>query len=316
MTTIVVADDSPTLRRILRGVLGRAGHEVVETVDGLVAVQAALARQPDAVVLDVHMPRMSGFLAARLLKDDWRTAHIPVVILTSSVAAAHRAYAAHAGADRYLTKDFEAPELVEALAALLSGPTTPPSARPDPVDVPLEQILARACDLLDQRLFEASTAQAVMADGLLTAGDDVVAEALLDALHRFVTYDLAAVLLAGNLRAHVAAPEPSGAPQLEGFLDRCAQALAGATGRPVARGDLDVRTPAGWVAPQPDAPAGTFLSMPLRDLDGAVTGLLGLSSARPNAFGETALSTLRVVAGPAGRVVERLHRLERGLPAG
>ena len=71
---------------------------------------------PDAVVLDVQMPRVSGYVAARLLKDDWQTADIPVVLLTSLDAASDRYWGAQAGADRYLTKDFEAPQLVEARA--------------------------------------------------------------------------------------------------------------------------------------------------------------------------------------------------------
>ena len=83
MARIVIADDSPTLRRIVTSVLTKEGHEVVAAEDGIGAVQAVLLHQPDAVVLDVQMPRVSGFIAARLLKDDWQTADIPVVMLTA-----------------------------------------------------------------------------------------------------------------------------------------------------------------------------------------------------------------------------------------
>ena len=71
MAMIVIADDSPTLRRIVSSVLSKEGHEVIQAEDGILAVQAVFAHQPDAVVLDVQMPRVSGFIAARLLKDDW-----------------------------------------------------------------------------------------------------------------------------------------------------------------------------------------------------------------------------------------------------
>ena len=71
MARIVIADDSPTLRRIVTSVLTKEGHEVFAAEDGIEAVQAVLREQPDAVVLDVQMPRVSGFIAARLLKDDW-----------------------------------------------------------------------------------------------------------------------------------------------------------------------------------------------------------------------------------------------------
>ena len=68
MPTVVIADDSPTLRRIVSTVLERAGFTVVQGEDGVEAVQAVFRTQPDAVVLDVQMPRVSGYVAARLLK--------------------------------------------------------------------------------------------------------------------------------------------------------------------------------------------------------------------------------------------------------
>jgi CheY-like chemotaxis protein len=71
MPTVVIADDSPTLRRIVTSVLTREGFDVVTAEDGVEAVQAVFRTMPDAVVLDVQMPRVSGYVAARLLKDDW-----------------------------------------------------------------------------------------------------------------------------------------------------------------------------------------------------------------------------------------------------
>jgi CheY-like chemotaxis protein len=83
MPTVVIADDSPTLRRIVTSVLSKEGFEVVSAEDGVSAVQQVFATMPDAVVLDVQMPRVSGYVAARLLKDDWQTADIPIILLTS-----------------------------------------------------------------------------------------------------------------------------------------------------------------------------------------------------------------------------------------
>src|SRR5213596_70617 len=121
MPTVVIAEDSPTLRRIVSSVLTREGFEVVQAEDGVEAVQAVLRTMPDAVVLDVQMPRVSGYVAARLLKDDWQTADIPVVMLTSLDAASDRYWAGQAGVDRYLTKDFEAPELAGTIEEVLLG---------------------------------------------------------------------------------------------------------------------------------------------------------------------------------------------------
>ena len=64
---------------------------------------------------------VSGYVAARLLKDDWQTAEIPVVLLTSLDAACDRYWGEQTGADRFLTKDFEAPQLVAAIAEVHRG---------------------------------------------------------------------------------------------------------------------------------------------------------------------------------------------------
>src|SRR5438552_13672482 len=115
MPTVVIADDSATLRRIVSSVLTRDGFEVVQAEDGVEAVQTVLRTMPDAVILDVQMPRVSGYVAARVLKDDWQTADIPVILLTSLDAATDRYWGALVGADRFLSKDFEAPQLVLAV---------------------------------------------------------------------------------------------------------------------------------------------------------------------------------------------------------
>src|SRR5947208_4284682 len=138
MATIVIADDSPTLRRIVGSVLTKDGHEVVEAEDGVEAVQAVLRTQPDAVILDVQLPRVSGYVAARLLKDDWQTADIPIILLTSLDAASDRYWGAQTGADRYLTKDFEAPDLTGAVSEVLAAADAArdgrPALRAEPVD--------------------------------------------------------------------------------------------------------------------------------------------------------------------------------------
>jgi len=130
MPTVLIADDSPTLRRIVSSVLEKAGYDIVIAEDGVEAVQAAFRSQPDAIILDVQMPRLSGYVAARLLKDDWQTTEIPLVLLTSLDAASDRYWGAQTGADRFLTKDFEAPQLVDALAEVLRAADDSRGGRP------------------------------------------------------------------------------------------------------------------------------------------------------------------------------------------
>ncbi|MDQ1602850.1 MAG: hypothetical protein QOE01_695, partial [Actinomycetota bacterium] len=165
MPTVLIADDSPTLRRIVTTVLEREGFTVVTAEDGVEAVQGAFRTQPDAIILDVQMPRLSGYVAARLLKDDWQTAEIPVLLLTSLDAASDRYWGAQTGADRFLTKDFEAPELVTAVRDVLQASDAArggrPPLRPDPVELGDDEVLARVSELLDRKLFEASVSSEV-----------------------------------------------------------------------------------------------------------------------------------------------------------
>lgn len=318
MATIVIADDSPTLRRIVTSVLTRYGHEVVQAEDGIGAVQAVLRHQPDAVVLDVQMPRVSGFIAARLLKDDWQTADIPVVMLTSLDAASDRYWAGQAGVDRYLTKDFEAPELAGTIDDVLQVAATArggrPPLRPDPLELSEEDVLSRVCDLLDRKLFESSVAQSITAIAATADGLEASVAALLGVLQRFVGYDLAAVLLGAERQVYVAVGGPSAQSHYTDFLTASAQSLSSYGGDAVGVGDLDSRVAlaGGVLVDDPDdLPQGsdaesmaTYLSMPLRGHGGAVVGVLALSSAQHNAFGETALSTLKLIEGPAAIVID------------
>jgi CheY-like chemotaxis protein len=318
MAKIVIADDSPTLRRIVTSVLTRAGHEVIATEDGVGAVQAVFAHQPDAVVLDVQMPRVSGFIAARVLKDDWQTADIPVVMLTSLSAASDRYWAGQAGVDRYLTKDFEAPELAATVAEVLQAAADAragrPPLRPDPVELSEQDVLSRVCDLLDRKLFESSLAQSVTAIAATVTGLEASVAALLGVLQRFVGYDLAAVLLAAERAAFVAVGQPTSYGHYREFLAASADSTRSYGGDELSADALSIRVAqaGGTLVEDPDdLPAGpeqarmaTYLSMPLRGHGGAIVGVLALSSATPSAFGETALSTLKLLEGPAALVID------------
>jgi twitching motility two-component system response regulator PilH len=318
MARIVIADDSPTLRRIVTSVLTRAGHEVVQAEDGIGAVQAVFASQPDAVVIDVQMPRVSGFIAVRVLKDDWQTADVPVVMLTSLDAASDRYWADQSGVDRYLTKDFAAGELTEAVDEVLATAATArggrPALRPDPVELSESDVLSRVCDLLDRKLFESSVAQSVTAIAATARGLEASVAALLGVLQRFVGYDLAAVLLAQERSAYVAVGKDSVRSHYDAFLAAAAEAVSSYGGAPVSPQDLTTRvahaggTLVATAEDLPDAPESaemsTWVSMPLRGHGGAVVGVLALSSATRNAFGETALSTLQLLEGPSAIVID------------
>ena len=314
--SVVVADDSPTLRRIVAGVLERAGFTVVTAEDGVEAVQAVFRTQPDVVVLDVQMPRVSGYVAARVLKDDWQTADVPVLFLTSLNAASDRYWGARAGAEQFLTKDFEAPELVEAVHAAIASAAAARGGRSalkaEVVELSDDDVLARVCDLLDRKLFEASVTQDVTTIAADVHGFEETVAAVLGALSNVVDCDLVSMLLLGHGDdqpvTYVSVAREITHQHYREFLAGVADAVEQSTGASISAGSLNpmLADPAGRLGAADGEVSGgmaTFLSMPLR-AGGQLMGLLALSSGTANAFGESALTTLRLVAPPAAVVVD------------
>src|SRR5437764_13190459 len=263
MPTVVIADNSPTLRRIVSSVLGREGYDVVHAEDGVDAVQAVFRTMPDVVVLDVQMPRVSGYVAARLLKDDWQTADIPIVLLTSLDAASDRYWGAHAGADRYLTKDFEAPQLVEAVREVMAAADEARGGRPalkaDPLELTDDDVLSRVCDLLDRKLFETQVAADVTALAATTHGFEHTVAGVLEVLKRFVDYDLASVLLLEERAVYVAVANETSQPHYTELLNAAADRAAAASGLEVAISGLDIRLadPSGFLGEDEEAKMST-----------------------------------------------------------
>ena len=314
MPRIVIADDSPTLRRIVSSVLSSAGYEVVQAEDGVDAVQAVFREQPDAVVMDVQMPRVSGYVATRLLKDDWQTADIPVVLLTSLDAASDRYWGSKTGADGYLTKDFEAPDLTSAVADVLDKAAAArggrPNIKPDPVELSADDVLAKVCDILDRKLFETSVQAEVIELAARAHGFDDTVRALLEVVQRFVDFHLAGVLLVDEQQAYVAVSHEASDAHFQEFVARSAESISGATGTAFdpAGLRLNVVDPEELLGDSDEGPMATFLSMPLRGHGGKLVGVLSLSSSLQNAFSETSLSTLKLLEGPTAIVVDNARQ--------
>jgi two-component system response regulator MprA len=114
---ILVVDDEPQLRRALERALKLEGYEVATAADGDEALAAAGETRPDAIVLDVLMPKRDGLEVCRELRA--RQDQTPVLMLTARDAVADRVDGLDAGADDYVVKPFALEELLARLRALL-----------------------------------------------------------------------------------------------------------------------------------------------------------------------------------------------------
>ena len=119
MARILIVDDDPNNRMILKARLERAGHEVAEAADGRAGLEAGMSSVPDLIFLDGMMPRLDGWQVCRALKADARTAGVPVVILTACTRQIDELRGYESGADEFLPKPVEAASLAAALARLL-----------------------------------------------------------------------------------------------------------------------------------------------------------------------------------------------------
>lgn len=116
---LLFADDHEDMRLMVRDVLQSAGHEVALAPDGLSALAAVQAREPDLLILDLAMPGMTGVEVTRAIKRNPFTAHIPVLLLTAQSDVEDRVTGLDAGADDYLAKPFDPRELRARVTALL-----------------------------------------------------------------------------------------------------------------------------------------------------------------------------------------------------
>ncbi|MBW3664004.1 MAG: response regulator [Actinobacteria bacterium] len=119
MTRVLVVDDEADIRTFLRVTLELSDYEVLEAVDGVDAIERALAEKPDLIVMDVMMPRLDGVDACRRMRADARTSDIPILIVTAKSMAGDKVEGLEAGADDYISKPFDPDELLARVQATL-----------------------------------------------------------------------------------------------------------------------------------------------------------------------------------------------------
>ena len=127
---ILVAEDDADIRKILQSILEGKGYEVMAVEDGQLAVAALPKFHPDLVMLDVMMPHKNGLEVCYEIKNNPKTVHIPVLILTATTQTSEKSddyWRVRARADDFISKPFKSADLLARVEKLLSElPDKPP----------------------------------------------------------------------------------------------------------------------------------------------------------------------------------------------
>jgi two-component system phosphate regulon response regulator PhoB len=126
MYRILAIEDDPIIQKVLVITLKAEGMETLVAPDGSTGIALALGERPDLVLLDIHLPDMSGFEVCRKLKESADTRHIPVIILSGEAReTSHRIEGLDSGAEDYLLKPVSSRVLAARVRAILKIATRP-----------------------------------------------------------------------------------------------------------------------------------------------------------------------------------------------
>jgi DNA-binding response OmpR family regulator len=120
MTKILIAEDEPDIRELVAFTLRFGGYEVVAASNGEDAVHTASREHPDLILMDVRMPRLTGYDACRMMKASVELKDIPVVFLSAKGQDSEIQSGLEAGAEEYLLKPFSPDQLTQRVRAILA----------------------------------------------------------------------------------------------------------------------------------------------------------------------------------------------------
>ena len=116
---VLVVDDSPTFRQVVKLALQKSGFEVAEAGDGLQALQSLGDRKLSAIVCDLNMPQMNGFEFVAKLKQSPTHKFVPVIMLTTESRAEYKDQGRAVGVRAWMVKPFQPTQLVDALKRVI-----------------------------------------------------------------------------------------------------------------------------------------------------------------------------------------------------
>ncbi|MEO8189744.1 MAG: response regulator [Acidobacteriota bacterium] len=194
MARILVVEDSPDIRALVRMLLESAGHEVSTASDGQEGVRSASTVRPDLILMDLSLPIISGWEATRAIKSNPETARIPVIAVTAHAMQGDRERALAAGCDGFVAKPIDEETFASLIHSFLQStggpPSEPASSKLDPASQ--DDTSGRVLVVDDQPDVAQILAADLKAEGLRVVSAASASEAL-DLFRKDPAFDLAVV---------------------------------------------------------------------------------------------------------------------------
>ncbi|MEM9003022.1 MAG: response regulator, partial [Cyanobacteria bacterium P01_F01_bin.86] len=181
--TILVVDDEPHIRKLLRQELEAAGYQVKEAQDGMEALSLVKATPPDLIILDVMMPNINGFDLAAVLKSNPATMAIPTIVL-SIIQDQERGY--RLGIDRYLSKPIDTEVLLRDIKTLLAQGTSNRKVLVVDIDTSTTKTLTEVLLSKGYTVTEATTGNEGIEKALALKPDMIIVDASISTQHDLV----------------------------------------------------------------------------------------------------------------------------------
>ncbi len=118
-TSVLIVDDSTTIRFVMSKMLWESGYQVIEAPNGRDGIDLALEHKPDLIFMDVVMPGINGFQATRVLRKQEKTRDIPIIIISGNKQAVEQFWAEKIGANDYMEKPFDRGEFFHRIEKVL-----------------------------------------------------------------------------------------------------------------------------------------------------------------------------------------------------
>jgi len=305
---ILVADDSLTIRAVMKSVLEEAGYEVVIAANGIEAAEKAYQERPDLILVDIIMPGMNGYQVCRLLKNDSTTRHIPVIMLTSKDQPKDKYWGLQTGADAYMVKDAIDGRLLETIGDVLhktaaQSRTIPPAGLPGQFSSKVD-VLSKLSDLLDRKLYEATILNEISKLAQTMEDYEATVVSVLTILGKLIDYNLAGIFLGGEERElFIRAPHRVSEDQINVFEAQIYNAVEHVTGQAPEPDAIAIRLYREKGCPEGCTEELTFYAFPIQ-AGATFLGIMAIATDPKLYFGQEDFSALELIANQSYMVID------------